>query len=80
MLLVDFKSKQVSDSVNLQKGDTKMVKVQEKAIIDGSEIRCSRHGRRVGRVTDEGIELWCKSEGGHPVVISYKDLLSLFCK
>lgn len=54
--------------------------LKTRALIDGDEIRCSRHGRRVGRVTDEGIELWCKSGGGHAVVLAYEDLQGLFCK
>ena len=43
--------------------------------IAGGEIVCLRHGKRLGVITDKGIELWCKGEGGHAVLLPKDEIL-----
>ena len=37
-------------------------------------VLCPHHWKKVARITEEGIELWCKSEHGHPVMLRYEDI------
>lgn len=50
------------------------------AKIAGGEIVCAAHGKRLGVITERGIELWCKADGGHPVLLPKEEILRAFLK
>ena len=50
------------------------------ARIVGGEIVCSGHGKRLGVVSERGLELWCKGEGGHAVLLPFEEICRVFLK
>lgn len=50
-------------------GTAKLLPVAE---LRGDDLICSKHKRRIGLVRPEGIQLWCKSDGGHGVLLTWE--------
>lgn len=44
------------------------------AVFEAGEILCAKHRKRIARITEKGIELWCKAEGGHAVLLSWEKI------
>lgn len=44
------------------------------AELRGDELICSKHKRRVAMIRPEGIQFWCKSDGGHGVLLTWERL------
>lgn len=51
--------------------------VRTQAAVAGGELRCPLHGKRLGRVTPEGLLLWCKG-GSHEVLVSRETLRAIW--
>lgn len=44
------------------------------AELRGDDVICSLHKRRVATIRPEGIQFWCKSDGGHGVLLTWERL------
>lgn len=44
------------------------------AELRGDDVICSVHKRRVATIRPEGIQFWCKSDGGHGVLLTWEHL------
>lgn len=53
----------------------KYYKTQTRARVKDDVVLCPHHWKKLARVTPEGIELWCKHEHGHPVLLPYGVIL-----
>lgn len=53
----------------------KYYKTPLKARVQDGVVLCPNHWKKVARITPEGIELWCKHENGHPVLLTFRDII-----
>lgn len=57
----------------MEKAD-RYYKPSGRAIVEEGIVLCVRHRRKVARITERGVELWCKGDGGHPVMLTYEQI------